>query len=396
MTTDFQSRSRSIGQRVRFLFLVAPTHVSGPSRPQRVPADLLSPCDQDLDGAKPSSRRKNYQASRPANPSAVRPPTRGDDKGKVEGTTDADLAAETTPAACAGVQSSAKLGDRAKVLYDSTDWYLGTVVAIRRGSSVTIRFDDGSEERVTLCPGDAELCADDAVVSSGGEDTTNIRSDRHAEAANMASKVRSARDGGARAGRTRDDARVSDASGSANKDHRGLVLTEGRAKALLDTVPEKLVGLTFQEFHRGYGGWWEMTITHVSPEKVEDNVRDVEDINPHWPESVMAEQVDPSGASPGSCRVRRKVGLLLSRLRAWDKQRELLANEAAKREVIDVELRRLCCHCFLEAPSMHLFVDIRWTRCWVGRATCSSFGLVAVRVGYPLVDATSVASWLAP
>lgn len=111
------------------------------------------------------------------------------------------------------------------------------------------------------------------------------------------------------------------------------VLTEARARALLDTVPEKLVGLTFQERHCAYGGWWETVITHISEEKVGRNGGNSESLNPDWPDAVMIEQRDPTGASPGHFKQKRKMTLLLTRLRAWDKRQEVLAQGEGKREV---------------------------------------------------------------
>lgn len=225
-------------------------------------------------------------------------------------------------------------GDRARILYDQTDWYMGTVVAVHRGLSVTVRFDDGSAERVTLCPGDAELCADDAygapscsaltTPSAGSEGTC---SGRDSSSSNSRPRTRSSS--------TREcdkkDARVFGLGFGGHKlgNEEGLVLTEARARALLDTVPGKLRGLMYQEQIRGYG-WWKTLVTEVSKERVgrhpgAEPERD--EIDTRWPKEVKVEQIDPTGRSEGWFPAQRKVGELLAHARAWDRQREVLEAE---------------------------------------------------------------------
>ncbi|CAN0210342.1 unnamed protein product, partial [Ectocarpus sp. 12 AP-2014] len=239
--------------------------------------------------------------------------------------------------------AAARPGDRARVLYDNTDWYMATVVGVHRGSSVTVRFDDGSEARVTLSPGDAEICADDALAPAASEPP-----------APASSRSRGGGGGGGGGGRRRPGrgvvakgVRALGAGGRVLGEGEGKALTEERAKVLLDTAPQKLVGLVYQEHHRGYGGWWETVVTEVSEERMGDSGGAGRDKdgggNAMWPESVVVGQMDRSGekvktkAGPAAASsgeggggddgepdfvYTRKTRSLLSRLRTWDKHRE--------------------------------------------------------------------------
>ncbi|CAB1121015.1 unnamed protein product [Ectocarpus sp. CCAP 1310/34] len=243
----------------------------------------------------------------------------------------------------AATTAAARPGDRARVLYDNTDWYMATVVGVHRGSSVTVRFDDGSKARVTLSPGDAEICADDALAPAASEPP-----------APASSSSRGGGGGGGGGGRRRPGSGVAvkgvralGAGGRVLGEGEGKALTEERAKALLDTAPQKLVGLVYQEHHRGYGGWWETVVTEVSEERMGDSGGAGRDKdgggNAMWPESVVVGQMDRSGekvkAKAGSAAASsgeggggdddepdfvytRKTRSLLSRLRTWDKHRE--------------------------------------------------------------------------
>lgn len=225
------------------------------------------------------------------------------------------------------------------MLYDNTDWYMATVVGVHRGSSVTVRFDDGSEARVTLSPGDAEICADDALAPAASEPPAP---------ASSRSRGGGGGGGGRRPGRgvVAKGVRALGAGGRVLGEGEGKALTEERAKALLDTAPQKLVGLVYQEHHRGYGGWWETVVTEVSEERMGGSGGAGRDRdgggNAMWPETVVVGQMDRSGekvkTKAGSAAASsgegdgdddepdfvytRKTRSLLSRLRTWDKHRE--------------------------------------------------------------------------
>ena len=131
------------------------------------------------------------------------------------------------------------------------------------------------------------------------------------------------------------------------------MLTENRARALLDTDPGRLVGLEYQEFHPGYGRWWRTFVTEVSSERIGDgeaggggtnNEGAGADAEALWPLSVMVGQrargkggkegegSEGSESSEGPEIVyKRKTSVLLSRLRAWDKHLEASWRAAAAR-----------------------------------------------------------------
>lgn len=222
---------------------------------------------------------------------------------------------------------------------------MATVVAVHRSASVTVRFDDGSDARVTLAPGDAETCADGALAPTtvsgsdgGGPPTPTSSRSRGGGSSNRSPRPSSRRRAAAAAAATK-GVRALGPGGRVLRDGEGLALTEERARALLDTAPEKLVGLTYQEKHPGYGGWWETTVTEVSSERIGDEGRgggggggkNKDGVNKRWPESVVVGQMDRSseetgGAAAGNGEEQdfvytRKTSSFLSRLRAWDKQR---------------------------------------------------------------------------
>lgn len=138
--------------------------------------------------------------------------------------------------------------------------------------------------------------------------------------------------------------------------HEAKILTEHRARALLDTVPEKLVGLTYQELHRAHGGWWETKVTEILYDKGGVGVATVgvtggggggseegadggggssqadTDMDPRWPSTIVVEQKDPKGESTGTFSTRRKVRVLLQKLKAWDKQRLEMWQEQEEQE----------------------------------------------------------------
>eukprot|EP00752_Nemacystus_decipiens_P006657 g5985.t1 len=233
---------------------------------------------------------------------------------------------------------TARPGDRARVLYDETDWYMATVVAVHRHATVTVRFDDGSDSRVTLAPGDAEICADGALAptppassSSSGPPTPTSSRSRGGGSSN-----RSPRPSRKRAAEKA--VRVLGPGGRVLCEGEGLALTEQRARALLDTAPERLVGMMYHEKHPGYGGWWETFVTEVSRERVGDgggggggSGKSNDVTNKLWPESVTVGQMERS-ATTGEAAAKkdeepdfvytRKIGAFLGRLRKWDKHRE--------------------------------------------------------------------------
>eukprot|EP00903_Cladosiphon_okamuranus_P015361 g14187.t1 len=233
---------------------------------------------------------------------------------------------------------TARPGDRARVLYDETDWYMATVVAVHRNASVTVRFDDGSDTRVTLAPGDAEVCADGALaptmpVSNSGPPTPTSSRSRGGGSSNRNPRPSSRR----RAAAAKNMVRALGPGGRVLREGDGLALTEHRAQALLDTAPERLVGLVYQEKHPGYGGWWETFVTEVSSKRIGDGgggEKSKDDLNKLWPESVVVGQMEVSAAAGGAAAAARKgeeepdfvytrkTGSLLTRLRAWDKHRE--------------------------------------------------------------------------
>lgn len=237
--------------------------------------------------------------------------------------------------------AAAKLGERARVLYDDTDWYMSTVVAVHRGGTVTVRFDDGSEERVTLSPGDVETCPDDALAPAAGHSgppTPNAFRSRGGGSNRSSPRKSSGRGTGRAAVQA---VRTLGPGGRVLKEGEGKVLTEERARALLDTAPERLVGLVYQENHVGYGGWWETTVTRTSEKRVGDAGGDGNEKNQdaavrkRWPESVTVGQMDRSAREEGDSAsgkededdgpdfvYTRKMSVFLSRLRAWDKHRE--------------------------------------------------------------------------
>lgn len=261
---------------------------------------------------------------------------------------------------------AARLGDRARVLYDETDWYMGTVVATHRGGAVTVRYDDGSQERVDLggVVIDAEICADTALAPSPPASTASLTESPGPLSSSFSSSSSSLRSRGrgknrrigARAcavtesrgnadgsgtgggGRSGHSTRVLGAGGRVLREDEGAVLTAARAGALLDTAPEKLVGLIYQEFHRPYGGWRETVVTEISEAPVGVyGTGDNEGLNPRWPQAVTVEQMygtaeDDDGETEQTYSCKRRAGALLGRLRAWDKQREDLTESAVRRE----------------------------------------------------------------
>lgn len=117
--------------------------------------------------------------------------------------------------------------------------------------------------------------------------------------------------------------------------HDVNVLTEPRARALLDTVPKKLVGLTYQELHQGYGGWWQTKIIDVEYEGAgvdAGNGGETHGVDPRWPSWVVVEQKDPTGESKGKFRARRRVRALLAKLKTWDRQRLEMWKEAQEKQ----------------------------------------------------------------
>ncbi|CAN0000443.1 unnamed protein product [Scytosiphon promiscuus] len=257
----------------------------------------LTPAIPPSTSPKPPSlmvQAESRHASRATFSSPTHPPPGGDPPLAVAMAADR---AASTPATAGrgrrGRSGGAATPDDKKsaVLYDDTDWYMSTVVAVHRGGGVTVRFDDGSEERVTLSPGDAETCPDDALAptpttttgsSSGGGSSTPSSSSRSRGArgsgSGRSSLGKSTRTGGRAGGKA---VRTLGPGGRVLREGEGAVLTEQRAKALLDTAPERLVGLVYQENHIGYGGWWETTVTEISEKRNQDAT-----ISKLWPESV--------------------------------------------------------------------------------------------------------------
>lgn len=226
---------------------------------------------------------------------------------------------------------------------------MATVVAVHRGTSVTVRFDDGSDARVSLSPGDAEICADDALAptieSSTGPPTPTVsRSRRHGGSGGGSSSTRSLRPKPRRSAKK--IVRTLGPGGRVLREGEGTALTEERARALLDTAPHKLVGLAYQEHHRGYGGWWDTTVTGISSECIGNDSngsnggkgKNKDAVNKRWPESVNVGQMDRSvdenkdetaagkddegDADEPDFVYTRKISGFLSRLRIWDKHRE--------------------------------------------------------------------------
>lgn len=253
-------------------------------------------------------------------------------------------------------ETAAQPGDRARVLFDDTDWYMGTVVAVHGAGEVTVRFDDGSEDLVTLSLGDAETCDDTALTPSATEvRQAALATSRGAANAGVSAsgnrKGRAPLRASSRIAAVKSVARALGAHGRVLEEGEGNMLTEGRAKALLDTVPQKLVGLKYRESEPGYGGWWETVVMEVSDERAEGGDK----AGARWPKAVVVRQVDPTlaeagkgesdGASQevdgkndsdkegegndlddeqeeGKFTFRRKVSTLLSRLRVWDKHQK--------------------------------------------------------------------------
>lgn len=117
--------------------------------------------------------------------------------------------------------------------------------------------------------------------------------------------------------------------------HDVNVLSEPRARALLDTAPQKLVGLTYQELHQGYGGWWQTKIIDVEYEGAGVDAGkggETHGVDPRWPSGVVVEQKDPTGESRGKFRARRRVRALLTKLKTWDRQRLELWKEAQEKQ----------------------------------------------------------------
>lgn len=233
---------------------------------------------------------------------------------------------------------------------------MGTIVAVHRGATVTVRYDDGSEARVDLggAVKDAEICEDTALLPSplpspassfseipafspSSSFSSSSRSRGRGKTRRNGSRDFSAMGGGGggetdasgkSVGGGRGRARVIGADGRVLGEDEGAALTVGRAGALLDTAPEKLVGLTYQEFHRPYGGWRETVVTEVTEARVGDYATgDNEGLNARWPQGVTVEQVYPAADDDGrevelAFSSRRRMGALLSRLRVWDKQRK--------------------------------------------------------------------------
>lgn len=233
---------------------------------------------------------------------------------------------------------AARPGDRARVLYDKTDWYMGTVITVHlNGSEVTVRFDSGSEERVSLSPGDAEICADTELAPRLA-DPPPPQATRSPGVSGKKYRLSKGRAG----------IRAVQAIGLGRQvlaEGEGVRLTEVRARALLDTAPEKLVGLAYQEYHPGYGGGWETVISEISSERVVRNLascaggnncgdRNKSSVNQVlWPESVVVVQSERSVGrgekEEGEKEERdrdytytRKMGGLLARLKTSDKRRE--------------------------------------------------------------------------
>lgn len=295
---------------------------------------------------------------------------RGDGSAR-RSSSDTGVSAGATADAAAADVVTARLGDRARILYDETDWYMATVVAVHRHAMVTVRFDDGSDTRVTLAPGDAEICADGALVPTAPASSSGPPTPTSSRSRGGGSSNRSPRPSRRRAAAAAKKAvRALGPGGRVLREGEGLALTEQRARALLDTDPERLVGLVYQEKHPGYGGWWETFVTEVSSERIGDTGggKGNDGINKLWPESVVVGQMDRSAATGGAGAKKdeepdfvytRKIGSLLTRLRTWDKHREAeweatLEKEKEEEEeedaadaTADAKVRQAVCACFL-------------------------------------------------
>lgn len=112
--------------------------------------------------------------------------------------------------------------------------------------------------------------------------------------------------------------------------HKSKTLTETRGRELLETDPENLVGLTYQEHHRGYGGWWESEITEVLYS--DGGVRVAGARGQQRPLAVVVKLTDPRGDSAGTWDGERKIRALLTKLKAWDKRRRELRGEERNEE----------------------------------------------------------------
>lgn len=217
-----------------------------------------------------------------------------------------------------------KRGDRARVLFDVCNWYMGTVVRVHNASEVIVRYDGGSEEKVALVPGEAETCSDNDLSPSLGAQLMKATLSR------------------SRVGNTR-GSRSSRGRGSVGKGWRALdpwgavvlsdedakLLTKARATALLDTAPEKLIGLTYQKRVNKFG-WVNAVIREVVYTGAGDKSRSMD---PGWPEAVLVDtgtggddESDGDFVRPGNFSSRRKIRAFLSELQAWDKQWRRTAN----------------------------------------------------------------------
>ena len=241
---------------------------------------------------------------------------------------------------------------------------MGTVVVLHRGGAVTIRFDDGSDIRVTLKAGDAETCPDHELIAPELSAVVEATARGRSGAGRGASPSRSRGGGGGGGGGSRrpgrgrsggNGARALGPGGRVLEAGEGVVLTENRARALLETDPNRLIGLVYQECHPGYGGWWKTTVIEISSERIgdgkvgkgkKDGVGVGADVEALWPVSVTVGQAarEEDGAEEGEGEgsqgsdsssdgpeftYKRKTSVLLSRLRAWDKHREASWQAAA-------------------------------------------------------------------
>lgn len=193
---------------------------------------------------------------------------------------------------------------------------MGTVVRVHKDGEVTVRYDCGSEEKVVLVPGEAETCSDNDLSPSVG--------------AQLMKATHSRSRGGNKRG-----PRLSRGRGAAGKGWRALdpwgalvlsdddvkMLTKARATALLDTAPEKLIGLTYRKRVKRFG-WVDVVIREVVYRGAGDKSRGVD---PGWPEAVLIDtdkggddESDEDFVRQGSSASRRKIRAFLSELQAWD------------------------------------------------------------------------------
>ena len=236
----------------------------------------------------------------------------------------------------------AERGERARVLYDEHDWYMGTVIQVHGDGEVTVRYDEGSEEKLQLVPGQAETCLDHDL-SPPVQARLTVTSSRSR--------------GGSAGGNNKNframqkDWRALDPwGGRILGGEDGKLLTKARATALLETAPEKLTGLTYREKVFGFG-WWHAVVREVVFGGAEGEKRGVD---PSWPVAVMvdSEPVDSAqGAEKGNSdkdRLRTfgsklKIRIFLGKLHAWDKYCEEIARLKRAEEEPEKVVRRTEC-----------------------------------------------------